>query len=112
MTPRLTISKIEDHEGNGRCSACDREGLRWICTLSDSTTVGTECAKKLVGYKPAPKQYQWVADFAPGAEHNDHGVVYVMWQHKSGNATRETRNGHLSTVGGVGADWDRLGWAY
>lgn len=111
MTPRLTITKIEDHEGNGRCSACDREGLRWICTLSDSTTVGTECAKKLVGYKPAPKQYQWVADFAPVAEHVDGGSVFVLWQHKQGTATRETCDGHLSSVGGVRQEWTRRGWA-
>lgn len=53
-TPKLTITKIEDHEGNGHCTACGRENLRWICTLSDSTKVGTECAKKVLGWKPQP----------------------------------------------------------
>jgi hypothetical protein len=106
----LTLAKIEDREGDGTCSACDREGLRWVAILSDGTGVGLECAKKILGFKPAPGSYAWVADFRPSAEHRDHAVIYVLWQHKRGNATRETRNGHLTEIGGVRNTWIRRGW--
>ena len=62
-TATVTLVKIEDHEGNGECRECGRTGLRWIATLSDGTHVGTECAKQILGWKPTPKTYTWVADF-------------------------------------------------
>lgn len=105
------IIKVEDHEGNGICAQCGREGLRWIATLSDETTCGLECAKKACGYKPAPKTYNWVADFRPIAQHDDGGDIFIMWQHKQGAATRETRNANLVTVGGVQQKWQQRGWA-
>jgi hypothetical protein len=105
-----TIAKIEDYEGAGRCSACGREGLRWIVTLSDGTQIGTECAKRTLGITVAPKSYQWVTDYAPVAEHVEDGAVYVMWQRKGGTQTRETRGGTLVSVGGVRQDWAARGW--
>ncbi|GIH07514.1 hypothetical protein Rhe02_55810 [Rhizocola hellebori] len=104
------IWKIEDREFQGECSACPRTGLRWIAVLSDGSTVGLECAKKIVGFRPSPITYTWVADFEPIAEHNDHGTLYVMWQRKGGKATRETKNGALVSVGGVRSDWIKRGW--
>lgn len=106
----LHIAKIEDREFEGECSACPKTGLRWIAILSDGTAVGLECAKKILGYRPAPNVYNWIADFTPAAEHVEYGDTWVMWQHKTRNETRETRNGHLMTVGGVRTDWTRRGW--
>ena len=107
-TPHLV--KVEDHEGTGTCGACDREGLRWVCILSDGSRIGTECAKKLMGWKMAPKAYNWVADFEPVAEFVEYGATYVLWQYKRGAQTRETRNGHLVAVGGRREEWKRMGW--
>lgn len=109
-TNTLTINKIEDREYEGECGECGRHGLRWIAVLSDGSAVGLECVKRVLGYRPAPAKYQWITDYAPAAEYNDHGVCYVLWQHKRGNATRETRNGYLNAVGGVRADWAKRGW--
>lgn len=106
----MTMVKIEDHEGNGHCSACQREGLRWIVTLSDGSQVGTECAKTIIGVKPDPKSYTWTADFTAVAEHNEYGDTLVLWQHKNGTATRETRNGYLVAVGGRRRIWEKEGW--
>jgi hypothetical protein len=109
-TARLHIVKIEDHEGDGTCTACGREGLRWIVTLSDGTQVGTECTKRVTGAKPAPKSYTWVGDFRIVAEHDEYGTSYVLWQHKDGRETRETRDGTLTAVGGIRQAWAWRGW--
>lgn len=112
----LSLVRVEDREGEGVCQACDRDWLRWVCILSDGTEVGTECAKSLLGYKPTPKSYAWVSEFVPVAEHRDGIVmggapaVWVLWQHKTGSATRETLNGSLQAVGGVLQAWERRGW--
>lgn len=110
QTAALEIARIDDYEGTGECSACGRTGLRWIARLTDGTAVGLECAKKVLGWKPAPAAYNWIADFAPVAEYVEYSSTYVLWQHKTRNQTRETRNGVLITVGGVRADWTKKGW--
>lgn len=109
-TATVTISRIDDHEGEGDCSSCGRTGLRWIATLSDGAAVGLECAKKVLGWKPAPADYNWIADFTPIAEYVEYDSTYVLWQHKTRNQTRETRNGTLVSVGGCRADWTKQGW--
>jgi len=109
-TTTLTITRIDDREGAGECSSCGRRGLRWIATLSDGSAVGLECAKKILGWKPTPTSYNWIADFGPVAEHAEYGAVYVLWEHKTRNQTRETRNGTLISVGGCRADWTKKGW--
>lgn len=109
-TTKIHLVKIEDHEGDGRCGACGREGLRWIAVLSDGTQVGTECAKAVLGYRPTARDYSWVVDYTAVAEHVEYGVTYIMWQHKRGARTVATRNGVLDTVGGVRAEWTRRGW--
>lgn len=116
MTENLKVEKIEDHEGDGTCGHCGREGLRWIATLSDGSRCGLECAKRVLGFKPAPTAYKWVSDFTQVAEYrevNSYGdtlAVWVLWQHKRGNATRETRDGFLQSVGGMRAAWEARGW--
>lgn len=108
--PTLQISKIEDREDSGECGACGRTNLRWIAILSDGTGVGMECAKKILGYRPATKSFDWIAHFTPVAEHVEYGTTYVMWQRKCGNETRETQDGVLMVVGGVRNDWTKKGW--
>lgn len=110
-TATVTLVRVEDHEGTGTCGACDREGLRWIAVLSDGSRVGVECAKKVLGWKPAPASYSWVEFFEPIAEHDDFGAVYVLWQQKNGAQTRVTRAGSTVLVGGGRDFWTREGWA-
>lgn len=110
MTARLTVQVVEDREGQGECSNCPKVGLRWVAILSDGSAVGLECAKRLTGYAPRRIAYDWIPDFVRVAEHSDDGTLFVMWQHKAGNATRETRNGHPTQIGGVRAEWIRRGW--
>ena len=107
---RPTIAKIEDREFDGTCGACGREGLRWIAVLSDGSALGLECAKRVIGYKPAPTAYAWIGDFRVVAEHVEHGVTYVLWQSRRGAGTRETQNGVLMSVGGARAEWTAKGW--
>lgn len=106
----LSIVKINDMEFEGRCTVCQREGLRWVATLSDGTGVGLECAKKVLGFKPKPVTYQWVPLYTAIAEYREGGHAWVLWQRKNGTETRETRNGHLMAVGGCRADWAKRGW--
>lgn len=108
---RPRILKVQDHEGDGRCQACGREGLRWIATLTDGTTVGLECAKKATGLTPpTANQVAWTAHFTPIAQHNDGADAFALWQHVTGQQTRETRNGHLTAVGGARQTWEARGW--
>jgi hypothetical protein len=106
----ITISRIDDTGSDGECSSCGRTGLRWIATLSDGTVVGLECAKQILGFRPAPKTYNWIADFTAVAEHVEHEDTWVLWQHKTGTQTRDTRNGVLMNIGGARTDWTRKGW--
>jgi hypothetical protein len=104
------LVKIEDHEGFGICQECNREGLRWIARLSDGSGVGVECAKGILGYRPAPKSYAWVSDYTAIAEVVEYGETFVLWQHKRGALTSSTRNGQLFSVGGARAEWIARGW--
>ena len=54
--------------------------------------------------------YAWTKDYTPVVEHIERGNVYIMWEHKSANRTRETKNGTLTRVGGVRSEWQREGW--
>lgn len=115
-TTTLHIAIIEDHEGDGECGNCGRTGLRWIATLSDGSKVGVECAKKLLGYRPTTKSFDWVQYFRVEAEHvetapNGEQTFWAMWVRKDGRTeTRETRDGYLVAVGGVRTDWTKRGW--
>lgn len=114
-TATLTIARIDDAGGDGECSACGRGGIRWMVFLSDGTAVGIECARKALGFRPAPKTYDWIGEFTAVAEHvetfpNGEVDTCVMWQRKGGTETRETCNGVLVTIGGVRADWTKKGW--
>ena len=110
MTSTATIAKITDHEGHGHCTACQRENLRWIATLTDGTAVGLECAKKAIGHRPAPATYKWVSDFHPIAEHHQPGHAYILWQRTGGTETRITHNARLTDIGGGVQTWTSRGW--
>lgn len=108
-TKAPTLVKIEDHEGDGTCGACGREGLRWVATLSDDSTVGMECAKAVMGFKPAPKDYKWTADYRPVAKHvTGYGAAVVLWEHKIGGPSRLTVDGRLTVVGGAQARFNAM----
>ncbi|OZD23790.1 hypothetical protein CH253_07975 [Rhodococcus sp. 06-156-3C] len=110
MGNALTLVKVENREGDGRCAECEREGLTWVAILSDGSGVGLECSKRVLGFRPVAKSYAWVADFEAVAEFSEYGDTFVLWQHRSGSETRETRNGALVAVGGVRGAWQRKGW--
>lgn len=114
-TKTPTLAYVMDAEGAGECGACDRTGLRWIAVLSDGSHVGLECAKKVMGFRPAPKAYNWIPEFEIVATKvecagTSSECTWALWQHKTGPQTRETRNGSLATVGGARGDWERRGW--
>jgi hypothetical protein len=102
-TENLTVAKVEDYEGDGECGHCDRTGLRWIVTLSDGSKVGSECAKKLMGWKMSPKNYSWVNRFVPVAEKSMKHGNYVLWQGKTGKGGVLMVNGHATAFGGFAA---------
>lgn len=107
--PRLI--RIEDHEGSGSCSACQREGLRWIAVLTDGSRVGLECMKRITGRsKPQPVHYEWLGGFELVAEYDDYGHHFALWQSKSSSATRTTQNGSLVAIGCQREAWAARGW--
>lgn len=104
------LHHIEDHEGTGECQECGRTGLRWVCYLTDGSRVGTECAKRVMGWKPAPKQYNWVPNFDMIATHEEGGDAWCLWQRQGAAQTVETRNGVLYSIGGARSEWIAKGW--
>lgn len=99
MSSRPTIIKVLDREDNGRCQECARENIRWVAVLSDGSTVGSECAKKITGQVFIPANYSWVTGATEVAATVDCDTTWVMW-------TRGTRaylaaNGILKSVGSV-----------
>lgn len=90
---KLSIAKIEDHEGLGRCGACEREGLRWIVVLSDGSQIGTECAKKVLGWKINRDRYAWLNNYEPVAEGVDCDTTFVLYRRRDGRAYAIAQNG-------------------
>lgn len=107
----LHVTMIRDAEGFGRCSHCDREGLRWIVTLSDGTNVGQGCAREILGYAVSARGVAWQSEFVPTASHTEGPDTYVLWARRDGRPeTRITRNGLLTMVGGARVMWRERGW--
>jgi hypothetical protein len=105
-TTKLSIDKIEDREGDGTCRHCDREGLRWIFVLSDGTEIGSGCARKVLGFAPAPKAFAWVSKFEAVATANG----YTLYQSKThGDAVMAIAQGANLVVNGPGA-WVTSRW--
>lgn len=104
-TEKLTVWKVEDHEGDGECSACGRTGLRWVTFLSDGSRVGGECAKKILGWAPTKAKFSWLTGMTIVAEKTidfGHGHA-VLWQSESGRAGVLAINGHPQAQGPF--DW-------
>lgn len=100
-TQKITVWKVEDHEGNGECSACGRTGLRWVTFLSDGSRVGGECAKKILGWAPTKAKFSWLTGMTLIAEKsvdNGHGHA-VLWQSQSGRGGALAINGYLQAAG-------------
>lgn len=103
---RTTVSHITDEEGTGTCSACDREGLRWLVHFNqDQLPVGLECAKKVLGFKPAPKTYNWMEGYSltrtiVECEGRPMAVTWNLYTNAAGR-TVSTRNGVLQVIGGA-----------
>ena len=106
-TSALHVTKIEDHEGFGRCGHCDRENLRWIVVLSDGTRVGTECAKRVLGINVKPNDYTWLTDYDLVAEHVTAHETFALYQLRGGTRTRLAINGHLAVNGNGRAYFER-----
>ena len=105
--PALYITAIEDHEDSGRCQTCGREGLRWICRLSDGTGVGLECSKKVLGFVPKPTNYNWMTGYKPIAQHADKWQTFTLYQNDKGR-TVMTENGRPIAVGNGRAHYERM----
>lgn len=106
MSTKLHIAKVEDHEGFGRCGHCDREGLRWIIRLSDGSGVGTECAKRVLGFAPSPKSYNWVAGCEVVAEHSDKWETATVYRNAKGRTILAV-NGHAVVIGAGLVEFNR-----
>lgn len=103
----LHITKVEDHEGHGRCGQCGREGLRWIAILSDGTSCGTECAQRVLGRTLNPKSLTWIAGTTVIAEHTTKWDTAIVYQ-APGGRTLLAINGYLQTNGGGLQQFERL----
>lgn len=106
VTPHVV--RLEDHEGDGTCTHCQRTGLRWIAVLSDGRTIGTGCARKVLGYpiSTSAAATSWLSQFRPVAERTAFGHTFVLWEQINGPQTRITDNSSLVQVGGARADWE------
>lgn len=110
---KLTIVMILDHEYEGRCDECKREGLRWVARMSDGSGVGLECAKKILGYRPSPDRFKWTEFFTPVFEYRESETsIWVLWEHKKHgrSRTRSTKNGYMMADGGARKDFQDWGW--
>lgn len=114
MSAKPEIVKVEDHEGTGECLHCGREGIRWIVVLSDGSRVGLSCARKAMGYRVAPKQYNWIPDFVVYAEIEERGVFHRLWHHKDQpRLVRWTINLGVQAIGDrrfIEDGWRQRGW--
>jgi hypothetical protein len=99
ITEKLTAIKVENCEGDGECSRCNRTGLIWVVTLSDGTRVGGECAKILLGWKPTKASHSWVTGMTVAAEKTVGARHIVLWV--KGNRAAVAINGNLQTSGPV-----------
>lgn len=110
----LSIRMIHDREFTGDCGSCTRTGLRWVAELSDGSFVGLECAKKVLGFKPLPKTYNWMEGYTLTATYIEcagtrYEVTHALYIHPV-KGTAATRAGVPTTFGGARAEWISRGW--
>ena len=99
MRETVTVVKVEDHEYEGTCGACGKEGVRWVVTLSDGSRVGGECAKKLLGWAPTAKKFSWVTGLTPLVEEMIDGEAIVVWANQTRTRGGISINGHPQMFG-------------
>ena len=78
-TTKLSITKVLDREGEGCCQECGRTNVRWIAVLSDGSTVGSECAKKITGQAFSPAKYAPLAGATEIASGLDCGATWTLF---------------------------------
>lgn len=99
-TAAITVWKIEDHEGDGVCQECGKEGLRWVTFLSDGSRVGGECAKRIMGWKPTAKSHSWVTGLHAVAEGRVSPTQHaVLWSDADGKRGAISINGNAQSQG-------------
>lgn len=76
-TATVEVVEVQDHEGFGVCGHCGREGLRWIVVLSDGTSLGSGCMKKVLGWNVAPKKIQWAAGYEKSLDLAENLALYT-----------------------------------
>ena len=111
----IMVLKVTDYEYEGTCSACGKEGVRWIVSLSDGSHVGGECAKKILGWAPTPKTFSWVTGMTAIVEEIIDGQSVVVWQDQGATRGAISVNGHLQQSGSVnwvGSEYARRYAAY
>ena len=79
-TTKPTITKVLDREGEGCCQECGRTNVRWIAVLSDGSTVGSECAKKITGQAFSPAKYAPLAGAVEVASGIDCGATWTLFK--------------------------------
>lgn len=78
-TTKPSITKVLDREGEGCCQECGRTNVRWIAVLSDGSTVGSECAKKITGQAFSPAKYAPLAGATEIASGLDCGATWTLF---------------------------------
>ena len=86
-------------EGEGCCQECGRTNVRWIAVLSDGSTVGSECAKKITGQAFSPAKYAPLAGAVEVASGIDCGATWTLFA--NGPRGILTLNGMPQVVGSL-----------
>lgn len=114
-TDTLHVIRVEDHEGDGICGHCGREGLRWIVVMSDGSSIGSGCMKRALGIPaPAPKSYSWVSNYdLVDSRETRYDGTYHLHVRKDGRAAVIARN-HVAMVQGpadsIRKEWEGPRW--
>lgn len=98
-TQKITVWKVEDHEGNGECQECHKTGLRWVTILSDGSKVGGECAKKILGWAPTAAKFSWVTGLSSVEEATVSGERVVLWASEDGTRGAVSVDGRGQVMG-------------
>lgn len=106
---KVTVIKVTDYEYEGTCTACGKESVRWIVSLSDGSHVGGECAKKILGWAPTAKGFSWVTGMTAIVEEIIEGQSIVVWADESNTSGVISVNGQPQQSGSM--EWVRSEYA-
>jgi hypothetical protein len=108
-TPAPRIDHILDAEGEGVCSECGRENLRWLVVFTDNVATGTECTKKRLGWAPTRKALDAFAGAVLVESFTGRHQSHAWYTRPNGSAML-TVDGRVQTIGGpvaIKRDFDR-----